>query len=48
MSKALTQDHKSKIVDALQKEIRAKFEANVSTVDDLKKLTPETLLYIRF
>jgi len=46
-SRALTQEHKRKLLDAIHKEVKEKLE-KVNTVDDLKKVTPATLLYIRF
>lgn len=46
-SRALTHEHKRKLLDAIQKEVKEKLD-KVNTVDDLKKITPSTLLYIRF
>lgn len=46
-SHALTQEHKRKLLEHIQKEVKEKFD-KVNTVDDLKKMTPAILLYIRF
>jgi hypothetical protein len=48
MANVLEQKDKDRILEMICQEIKAKFEDAVHTDEDLKKLTPELLLYIRF
>jgi hypothetical protein len=48
MANQLEHDHKQRILEMIYQEIKANFEDIVHTDEDLKQLTPEKLLYIRF
>ncbi|VAX00784.1 hypothetical protein MNBD_GAMMA22-894 [hydrothermal vent metagenome] len=48
MPNSLSCEHKDRILEMIYQEIKANFEDNVETDEDLKKLTPDLLLYIRF
>jgi hypothetical protein len=48
MANQLDHDHKQRILEMIYQEIKANFEDIVHTDEDLKQLTPEKLLYIRF
>ena len=48
MANQLTHEHKERILEMIFQEIKANFEDQVHTDEDLKKLSPDKLLYIRF
>lgn len=48
MENELKHEHKERILEMIFQEVRANFEDQVHTDQDLKKLSPEALLYIRF
>lgn len=48
MANDLTHEHKERILEMIYQEVKSNFEDKVHTDDDLKDLSPEALLYIRF
>ncbi|GJM08273.1 MAG: hypothetical protein DHS20C11_05490 [Lysobacteraceae bacterium] len=48
MANVLAHEHKERILEMIAQEIKANFEDQVKTDEDLKKISAETLLYIRF
>ncbi len=48
MANSLSSEHKERILEMIYQEVKSNFEDNIETDEDLKKLTPELLLYIRF
>lgn len=48
MANDLTHEHKERILEMIFQEVKSNFEDKVHTDDDLKELSPDALLYIRF
>lgn len=48
MANQLSHEHKERILEMIFQEVKANFEDKVETDEDLKKLSPDALLYIRF
>lgn len=48
MANELSHDHKERILEMICQEVKSNFEDLIHTDEDLKKLSPDALLYIRF
>ena len=48
MANELSHEHKERILEMIFQEVKSNFEDKIHTDEDLKDLSPEALLYIRF